>query len=104
MPKANRVLSTPRRTASEMIQSTESWRAYSDLESPISDAALMAGVNSTLMEDVAGYTAKPASKFRPGYSIVRDQDIDQLVFCAYHLEQMIVALKKQYFAATEGNR
>jgi hypothetical protein len=75
---------------------------FDDLESPVSDLASMADVTATMMEAVGQSAASPDAKFRDGYCIVRNSDIDRLLFCAYHLNEMAKDLKSQYFAVLEA--
>jgi hypothetical protein len=90
------IMAMPRLTAEAPSESLDS--SYSNLESEISDLASMASVNASLMEQAASSTGP---EHRPGYSIVRSSDIDDLLFCAFHLRAMAGDLKKQYYAAFE---
>jgi hypothetical protein len=87
MTQADSVHSTPRETAPD--------KPYSALESSICDLALMAGINSTIVE--SANVPRPA-QIHKGYTLVSDAEFEQLLFSAHHLERMIVAFKKEYYA------
>jgi hypothetical protein len=100
MAKANRLHSTPRQTAPEnqpvKIEKDQQFaEAYRETESSVNEIANMAGVNSSLMEATASNPT--GAKIHKGFTLVSDQEMYQLLFSAYHLEQMIVAFKKQYY-------
>lgn len=88
MTQANSVLSTPPVNTSATPET--SYIAVSRLESPICDIANMASVNSSLLEDL-----------QVGHLLL-GQHVEQLKFCAYHLEQMIKAFKVQYYEVLAG--
>jgi hypothetical protein len=88
MAQADSVHSTPPEPAP--------YNPYSSLESLICDLALMAGVNSTIVES---NNLPRSSQINKGFTLVSDAALEELLFSAYHLEQ-IVAFKKQYYAGS----
>lgn len=65
----------------------------SDLEPSICDAALMAGVASTLAEDLLD----PEVLRNAG-----NEQIEQALFAIYQTQKMIDGLKAQFYAAISG--
>lgn len=84
---------------------TDSTSNHSDLESPISDLVLMASVTCTIMEgflknvraceDLTGASVEKVVK-------TIEAESDELTFCVYHLNSLMQALSRLYFAETEA--
>jgi hypothetical protein len=88
MTLAECVFSTPPTNTSAI--STIPYVGVRNLESSVCDLAHMAGVNSTLLEDLAS-----------GHPL-HEQHVEQFKFTAYHLERMIKAFKVQYYEVLAG--
>jgi hypothetical protein len=76
------------------------FRTFGRLESPVCDLALMAGVNSSIVE--AAMNVPEEARIHKGHVQIATQEADELLFCAYHLEDMVRDLKAKYYELLEG--
>jgi hypothetical protein len=96
MPQADSVHSTPSTNTSPFPPIARNDVAR--LESPLCEVAHMAAVNSSVLEASLSVPAQ----IREGHVFITDQEAEELLFCAFHLERMIKAFKEQYYAALAG--
>lgn len=68
-------------------------QSLADLEPSVCEAALMAGVASSLAEDLLGST---------DFRRATDEQIEQALFCVYETQRKVEALKARFYAAISG--
>lgn len=100
MTQADSVHSTPPTNTSPFRPIAHS--VVGRLESSLCEIANMAGVNSSILE--ASLNAPAELRFRKGQVLIGETETEQLLFCAYHLEEMIKEFKAQYYAVLKANR
>jgi hypothetical protein len=71
------------------------------LESSMCDAAYMAAVNATILEASIG--GPKDAEIHKGFVMISNKDVEELLFCAYHLDEMIRALKEKYYELLDGH-
>jgi hypothetical protein len=94
MPKAKRVLSTPRRTALTVRPST----GLIDLESDFHSAVSMAHIAAELLEHNLGHSHKEVTGHPQKYHL-DEEDVDVMLFAVYDTHRMLKNLRDKYLDA-----
>jgi hypothetical protein len=78
------------------------YAAMVDLEGPINDMVMMAGVAAQILSDALGESHEEVTKNRDMYFLPKDQ-VSQLIFCAGHVAHLAGELQRAFDEIAAGN-